>query len=462
VPDLDRLFAPSRPNTPPAFAGSQAWEARVTKVTRSGVFVVIPGYDRTLEWGPCLPPGSSANVGETVTVAMTNRGRPWLLGAGGGGGGSATITAARAYLTATFVTPENTWTKIPLDTVAAGFDPANLWEPTNHRFVAKTAGFYQVNGCIQWGTSVWTGFTQSAIYKNGVNVARGAGVHQTDDVGVRGRPVADLIHLNAGDYVELWGYSYVNFSLYAGDPTNSTYLSLAQITAGSGPKGDRGPQGPPGNAQEGVDVGDVKLTARETAPAGWLLCRGQEIGRVEYVALFEAIGTFYGAGDGASTFNVPDLRDRVAVGAWSEAVGAVGGAATVALSHAEMPHHNHAGVTHAMDRNIDHLHGGATNGADRSLAHGHAMFWGQVAGAFDRQWGGGTFAQLQTVAGGVGWWGGDGMRTNDEGSVDHLHSFTTGGADRSLDHLHGITAEGGSGAHNNMQPYQRLNYVIKF
>jgi microcystin-dependent protein len=303
MPDLDRLFAPSRSNTPPAFGGSQAWEARVTKVTRSGVFVVIPGYDRTLEWGPCLPPGSSANVGETVTVAMTNRGRPWLLGAGNGNG--------------------------------------------------------------------------------------------------NGHPPS-------------------------------------------------------------ADVGDVKLTARETAPDGWLLCRGQEIGRVEHVALFEAIGTFYGAGDGASTFNVPDLRDRVAVGAWSEAVGAVGGAATVTLSHAEMPHHNHAGVTHAMDRNIDHLHGGATNGADRSLAHGHAMFWGQVAGAFDRQWGGGTFAQLQTVAGGVGWWGGDGMRTNDEGSVDHLHSFTTAGADRSLDHLHGITAEGGSGAHNNMQPYQRLNYVIKF
>ena len=94
MPDLDRLFAPSRPNTPPAFGASQAWEARVSRINQRGLFVVIPGYDRNLEWGPCLPPGASANVGETVTVAMTNR-RP--------------AVAARRRRTATDTAQRSTW-----------------------------------------------------------------------------------------------------------------------------------------------------------------------------------------------------------------------------------------------------------------------------------------------------------------------------------------------------------------
>lgn len=132
------------------------------------------------------------------------------------------------------------------------------------------------------------------------------------------------------------------------------------------------------------------------------------------------------------------------------------------LTVAEMPHHAHAGATAAMDRSIDHLHSGITNGSDRSLAHGHAMFWGQVAAAFDRVWGGGNYAELQTVAGGAGWWGGDGMRTFDEGAPDHLHTFTSAGADRNLDHLHGIVGEGGNAPHQNMPPFTAVNYVIKF
>ena len=55
--------------------------------------------------------------------------------------------------------------------------------------------------------------------------------------------------------------------------------------------------------------------AGATAPAGWLLCYGQPVSRVTYAALFAAIGTTYGAGDGSTTFNVPDLRGAVAAGA---------------------------------------------------------------------------------------------------------------------------------------------------
>jgi microcystin-dependent protein len=51
-----------------------------------------------------------------------------------------------------------------------------------------------------------------------------------------------------------------------------------------------------------------------SAPSGWLLCAGQQVNRVTYAALFTAIGVAFGVGDGSTTFNVPDLRGRVAAG----------------------------------------------------------------------------------------------------------------------------------------------------
>lgn len=51
-----------------------------------------------------------------------------------------------------------------------------------------------------------------------------------------------------------------------------------------------------------------------SAPPGWLLCYGQAVSRATYAGLFEAIGTVYGTGDGSTTFNVPDMRGRVAAG----------------------------------------------------------------------------------------------------------------------------------------------------
>jgi microcystin-dependent protein len=63
-----------------------------------------------------------------------------------------------------------------------------------------------------------------------------------------------------------------------------------------------------------AEPGDLKLTARPTPSAGWLLCDGAAVSRTTYSALFQAIGTAYGAGDGANTFNLPDYRGRVPVG----------------------------------------------------------------------------------------------------------------------------------------------------
>ena len=52
-----------------------------------------------------------------------------------------------------------------------------------------------------------------------------------------------------------------------------------------------------------------------SAPSGWLLCDGSAWPRNAYAALFGVIGTTFGAGDGSTTFNVPDLRGKAPIGA---------------------------------------------------------------------------------------------------------------------------------------------------
>ena len=61
-------------------------------------------------------------------------------------------------------------------------------------------------------------------------------------------------------------------------------------------------------------TGTVTPFAGSAVPGGYLLCYGQAVGRAGYAGLFNVIGTAYGAGDGSTTFNLPDLRGRVAAG----------------------------------------------------------------------------------------------------------------------------------------------------
>lgn len=61
-------------------------------------------------------------------------------------------------------------------------------------------------------------------------------------------------------------------------------------------------------------TGEIVPFAGSTAPAGTLFCYGQTVSRTTYAGLFAVIGTIHGAGDGSTTFNLPDLRGRVAVG----------------------------------------------------------------------------------------------------------------------------------------------------
>lgn len=63
-----------------------------------------------------------------------------------------------------------------------------------------------------------------------------------------------------------------------------------------------------GASQQGYSPGDLKFWPGNALPPGWLKANGAAVSRSAYAALFAAIGTAYGVGDGATTFNVPDLR----------------------------------------------------------------------------------------------------------------------------------------------------------
>ena len=99
----------------------------------------------------------------------------------------------------------------------------------------------------------------------------------------------------------------------------------------------------------GVTSGLIFDYAGSTAPSGYLLCDGTAYNRVTYASLFNAIGTTWGAGDGSTTFNVPDLRRKTTIGAGGTAVGSIGttvastgGTETHVITSAELPTHNHA------------------------------------------------------------------------------------------------------------------------
>lgn len=117
-----------------------------------------------------------------------------------------------------------------------------------------------------------------------------------------------------------------------------------------------GSWGAPGS---GVAPGITAWTAADSAPTGWILSYGQEISRSVYAQLFAAIGEIHGAGNGSTTFRVPDLRDRVIAGKGNmggvaanrltnqsggvegDTLGAVGGAETHALTGGENGPHSH-------------------------------------------------------------------------------------------------------------------------
>jgi microcystin-dependent protein len=152
--------------------------------------------------------------------------------------------------------------------------------------------------------------------------------------------------------------------------------------------------------------------AGATAPTGWLLCYGQAISRTTYADLYAVVGTTYGAGDGSTTFNLPDLRGRVVAGKDD-----MGGVSANRLTN----------QTGGLDG--DGL--GNTGGAET-----HTLALTEMPNSFYYN------SNLLSV---------DDYVDNHAGS-----NFTARVAD-----VTSHTTQGGGGAHNNVQPTFILTYIIK-
>ena len=96
-----------------------------------------------------------------------------------------------------------------------------------------------------------------------------------------------------------------------------------------------------------IPVGGLMPYAGAASPEGWLLCDGTATSRTTYANLFALIGTTYGSGDGTTTFNVPDMRSRMPIGAGSgtgltsRALASTGGAESVVIASGNLPLHQH-------------------------------------------------------------------------------------------------------------------------
>jgi microcystin-dependent protein len=94
-------------------------------------------------------------------------------------------------------------------------------------------------------------------------------------------------------------------------------------------------------------VGEIRIFGGNFPPAGWMFCEGQTLPISENETLFQLIGTTYG-GDGQETFNLPDLRGRVPVhqgqgpSGTTYIIGEQGGVESVTLTTNQMPNHSHA------------------------------------------------------------------------------------------------------------------------
>ena len=149
-----------------------------------------------------------------------------------------------------------------------------------------------------------------------------------------------------------------------------------------------------------LPAGSLVPYAGATIPTLFLLCDGRAVSRTTYASLFSAIGTAWGAGDGSTTFNIPDLRDRTVAGVGSDTdfnqLAKKSGASTVALTSANNGPHTHTGTT-------------STNGHHD---HGYSVPYNTQLTHY------GTYAR-------VAWEGTREIGRRTDGSGNHNHSFTT-------------------------------------
>lgn len=175
-------------------------------------------------------------------------------------------------------------------------------------------------------------------------------------------------------------------------------------------------------------AGDFKAVGYSAVPAGWLRCDGSLVSRTGQAALFAKLGTNYGVGDGSTTFGLPNFIEKVPVGYGASApfkLGESGGEKTHILGTTEVPAHIHPFSGNTGIESAQHTHRMLIANFGEWAARGNISSTVPLA-----------FYELQTNA--------------NEQSHFHAFSGSTG------------NPSGGSGAaHNNMQPYQTANWLVK-
>jgi microcystin-dependent protein len=229
-------------------------------------------------------------------------------------------------------------------------------------------------------------------------------------------------------------------------------------------------------------VGAVLPFAGGAAPTGWLLCDGSAVSRTTYASLFAVIGSTFGVGDGSTTFNIPDMRGRVPVGKNSgtfNTLGGTGGEETHVNTVNEMPSHTHTESAVSAGTpagTINSVSAGTPAGTISAVSAGTPS--GTVHSTVIGSGGALTESHISTSTGTGANAGdanaGDSIITNvftGNALPTHVHTFTgtalaahghTFTGTPLGTHSHVIANTGGGVAHNNLQPYLTLNYLIKY
>jgi microcystin-dependent protein len=179
-----------------------------------------------------------------------------------------------------------------------------------------------------------------------------------------------------------------------------------------------------------------------SAPTGWLECDGSAISRTTYSGLFAVISTRYGAGDGSSTFNLPNPVDKLAMGI---ALSTTPSATTLAGSSTldalglgnQSADHTHNGTS--GNQSANHSHNGNTSNTG---AHSHNT--GNPSSNHTHTYSkSNSGSQSSTASGNVSAW--HTHTTNSYGN--HSHNVAVG--DNSANHTHNVTTGNNSANHNH-------------
>jgi len=200
----------------------------------------------------------------------------------------------------------------------------------------------------------------------------------------------------------------------------------------------------------------IPVAANAALPADVLICDGRALVRADYINLFNAIGTTWGAGDGTTTFNIPDLRDRALYGAG----GKIGLAGTdgVAFGSRGGPDHSHTwgGTTDSQGAHT-HSYSGSVSGNTSSVGdhqHGPGVLSAYAMGGY---------SQAALGSGGTSRYIIGDFTGNTASAGGHSHSFSgsySGSTSSGGAHQHSVSGTTSGGFGLNHGSYAGILYGI--